>query len=82
MRDITIFSKSEKNLEVAIAFMHEANKCRELLGVEHLLTKIATRKFHESIPTSYHADFGLFSNKYCITHPKYGTIAMWIKREE
>ena len=76
MRIVTIFTEPEKDLELAIAFMHKANECRALFGATDCLTKMVTRKFLESIPAPYHADFGLFSNKYCITHPEYGTVAM------
>jgi len=76
MRTVTIFSKPEKNLEVAIAFMRKANECRALFGATDWITKMVTKKFYESIPYPYQADFGLHSDKYCIIHPKYGTIAM------
>lgn len=76
MRTVTIFSKPKKDLETAIAFMHKTNECRALFGATDWITKMVTEKLYESAPTPYHVDFGLFSDKYCITHPVYGTVAM------
>jgi hypothetical protein len=56
--------------------MYKANERRLAYGVDDLFAKAYTRLFYKSIPSGYHADYGLYSKKFCITHPTYGTVAM------
>lgn len=76
MESVNIFTPPKRDLNMAIAFMHKANERRLVYGVDDLFAKAYTRLFYKSIPSGYHADYGLYSKKFCITHPTYGTVAV------